>query len=532
MKIAFHYSDFWADPGKQMSPKAWRGMDIHTRAKALYDFTYDSVKALLEAGVDLGIVAVGNENNAGIDGAGMAGADGHWDTPEQAVDLLKLFKAGTEATRKAEKECNAKDLEIAVHIANPEVPQNYINFADRLAEAKIDYDLFGSSYYPFWHGTLENLTDVLTKVSQKHNIDVFCVETSYPTTIDDGDAFEVYPIKYGEEHSYAISPQGQANAIRDVCQAIADVPNKRGRGVFLWEPCWIPVGSPSNWEHNFAIWQEHGSGWASSYASSYNPQIKGMYGGSGWDNKSLFDFEGHPLPSLTIFKDIDGGREADVEIDVIESCEADGIDNLPKTVLAIYNDNSKKQLPVTWDIAGLDKLGHGVHHIVVKGTISGQSKLAECTLRITPKNLLKNGGFEDEDMTMWRVNTPYATRRSTCPKMGSYSFGFTRPVPLPAQVNIEQDVQIDSDGTYSACAFLSGDCAKIDAENSFRMYVKINGTEQTEVHIDLPGYRKWSKPEIAGLHLNSGDMVTIGFDFAASKGINVVMDDVYFHRNE
>jgi len=550
-KIAFHYSDFWADPGKQMSPKAWIGMDIANRAQALYEYTYESVTALLEAGVDVGIVAVGNENNATSDGAGMAGVDGRWDTPEQAANLLKLFKAGTEATRNAAKHCGKADLKIAVHIADPYQNENYLNFAARLSEAKIDYDIYGSSYYPFWHGTQENLTDILTQVSQKYDIDVFCVELSYPTTIDDGDGFEVYKIKYGEKYQYAISPQGQANAIRDVSQAIANVPGGRGLGVFLWEPTWIPVGPPSNWEQNFALWEAHGSGWAASYGASYNPQIAGRYGGTGWDNKSVFDFNGHPLPSITVFKDIYEGREPEggIVIDVVEDAEVEveyfeGLTieaimaALPCTALAIYSDNTHKDLPVSWDmvpimdaLAQMEAKPH-VRYLELTG-ITADDGRAHCTLLIAPKNLVQNPSFEAEDMGMWKTvyiaGENYASRHTRSPKLGENSFGFSRPVPLAAHFTLEQDIVIENTGTYTFEASVTGDYAKENAENEFYAYVNINGELVKKEAFDLPGYRGFNVPKISGIEARAGDIVTIGFAFKASKGISGAIDDVFFY---
>ena len=66
--VNFHYSDFWADPGKQMAPKAWQGMDIETKAEALYQYTAESLNKLKEAQVDVGMVQIGNETNGALCG--------------------------------------------------------------------------------------------------------------------------------------------------------------------------------------------------------------------------------------------------------------------------------------------------------------------------------------------------------------------------------------------------------------------------------------------------------------------------------
>ncbi|MCL2571524.1 MAG: glycosyl hydrolase 53 family protein [Defluviitaleaceae bacterium] len=555
-KIAFHYSDFWADPGKQMSPKAWRDMDISTRTNALYDYTYESVTALLKAGVDVGIVAVGNENNSTIDGSGMAGVSGRWDTMEQAADLLKLFQAGCDATRKAAKEQNAQNLQVAVHIADPYQTENYLNFADRLSDANIDYDIYGSSYYPFWHGTLENLTDILSQVSKKHNKDVLCVETSYPTTLDDGDGFELYPIKYNENYRYAISPQGAANAYRDVAQAVADVPSQKGLGLFLWEPTWVPVGSPDNWEHNFKLWEEYGSGWAASYGSSYNPQIAGRYGGTGWDNKGMFDFHGYPLPTITVFKDMHEGRDCPITIDVMadsqaeieyhdELCIEDVMATLPCTALAIYTDNTHKELPVSWDIVpildALEQMKEKPHvkYLDLTGITCDEGR-PHCLLRIAPKNLVQNHSFEDEDMSMWFIDTDYLSRQSKSPKFGDFALGFSRPVPLEANTGIEQTIKIRDSGTYTMEAAITGIAAKQDAKTDCNIYVikTKKGMEDEDmkdedthtVSFELSGYRQWCYPKISGIELSAGDKLTIGVEIRATKGAVGAIDEIYLYK--
>jgi arabinogalactan endo-1,4-beta-galactosidase len=101
--------------------------------------------------------------------------------------------------------------------------------------------------------------------------------------------------------------------IRDVFAAA----NEAGAlGVFYWEGTWIPVGKAT--EDNSAIWEEYGSGWASSYASNYDPEDAGLYyGGCSWDNQAFFDFEGHPLASLNLFKYLKYGTTLDSAVDYV-----------------------------------------------------------------------------------------------------------------------------------------------------------------------------------------------------------------------
>ncbi|HAS32076.1 MAG TPA: arabinogalactan endo-1,4-beta-galactosidase, partial [Microbacterium sp.] len=280
--VDFHYSDFWAHPGQQPLPKAWEGMTTAERADAMYDYTVDTLSRMDDAGVDVGMVQIGNENS------GLLLAETAW--PESG----QLFDAASRGVRDA----LGDDVKIAIHFTNPE-RGNYGSLADSLATydtdpategvQPIDYDVFASSYYAYWHGTLENLTSQLAGVAETYGKDVIVAETSWAYTLEDGDG---YPNNIRTAYDqYSTSVQGQALAVRDVIEAVAKV-GDAGLGVFYWEPAWLPVGPPEEIEQNRLLWEEFGSGWASSHAADYSADAAANYGGSGWDNQAMFDFEG------------------------------------------------------------------------------------------------------------------------------------------------------------------------------------------------------------------------------------------------
>ena len=163
--VNFHYSDFWADPAKQMVPLAWKDMNIGEKAAALYKYTKESLQLLKKAGVDVGMVQVGNETNGAMCG------ETDWES------LAQLFNAGSKAVR----EVFPKAL-VVLHFANPETTNRYADYASNLDFLRVDYDVFASSYYPVWHGTLDNLTKVLTHVSEKYGKKVLIAETAYAYT--------------------------------------------------------------------------------------------------------------------------------------------------------------------------------------------------------------------------------------------------------------------------------------------------------------------------------------------------------------
>ncbi len=170
--VDFHYSDFWADPAKQKEPKAWADMSLTQKQEALYSYTFDSLSELKDAGAAVGMVQIGNEITSGIAGA------------FQNTDRAALLKTGASAVRAFDS-----DVRVAMHFTNPENTGAMKWFADFLAQNNIDYDVFATSYYPCWHGSLTNLTEVLSYAADKYGKYTMVAETSYPYTLDDTDGF-------------------------------------------------------------------------------------------------------------------------------------------------------------------------------------------------------------------------------------------------------------------------------------------------------------------------------------------------------
>ena len=284
--IDFHYSDFWADPKRQHAPKAWEGMTVEEKCDALYEFTKESLSEMLDAGVDVGMVQIGNEINYG-----MAGE-------RSASDVVELLKAGSKAVRET-AESQKQDIKIVVHYTRITQPGNLYMLIKNLVDEELYFDIIGLSFYPFWDGTMENMQTVVKNIQEKYDKEVIIAETSYCYTSEDGDG-SGNSLKGTNDlvKGYDASVQGQTSMIRDVFAAA----NEAGAtGVFYWEGTWIPVGEAT--EDNSAIWEKYGSGWASSYASDYDPEDAGLYyGGCSWDNQAFFDFDGHPLASLNVFK--------------------------------------------------------------------------------------------------------------------------------------------------------------------------------------------------------------------------------------
>lgn len=283
--VDIQYSDFWADPEKQTRPKYWAEHDHETLKGEIYKYTSWVLETISDAGGKIGMVQVGNETNSFFCGE------------KDMYKICDLFASGNKAVRDFDR-----SILIAHHFANPSTGY-YSWYAKVMNECRLDYDVFATSYYPYWHGTTENLTTVLKEIAYKYDKYVMVAETAYPYTNEDGDTFgnAVSESSDNSVFRYDISVEGQAQCLTDVFQAVSNV-GKKGLGVFYWEPAWLGVNGIS-WEEQSELWRKYGSGWATDYAAEYDKSVNGA-GGSSYDNQALFDFNGKPLESLQVFRNI------------------------------------------------------------------------------------------------------------------------------------------------------------------------------------------------------------------------------------
>lgn len=507
--VDFHYSDFWADPKKQMVPKDWADMDIEEKTEALSTYTYESVKALYDAGVDLGMVQIGNETDNG-----MAG-ETSWD------NMLTLFEAGCDSARKAANE-NDKELLIAVHFSNPSTG-SYPGIAKKLQDKEVDYDVFATSYYTYWHEDMENMTKVMKDIADTYGKKVMVAETAYPYTLEDTDAngnsiADISNLIPG----YTATVQGQANVVRDVAQAVADI-GEAGLGFFYWEPAWITVNPEGTKEENEKIWEEHGSGWASSYSVDYDPNDAGQYyGGSAWDNQAMFDSTGHPLASLDVYKYINTGATCekafyDVNVPEIElTLGSEAI--MPEKITVVYNDGSTAEEAVTWNMdevnAALEK-GFGTY--TISGTVNSNSEPASAILSVTAVNLLKNPSFEDADTSMWNV-----VNNST-----GEVFWFDGETPMTGEMcghfwsesdidfKVEQTLTGLENGTYNFNMNIQGGDMGDSAQ--IQLYAIAGGQTYT-CDATVEGWKVWQLPEVTGINVEDGEMTVGIWVRGAAKG--------------
>ncbi|MDE6603954.1 MAG: glycosyl hydrolase 53 family protein [Lachnospiraceae bacterium] len=556
--IDFHYSDFWADPAKQQAPKAWKAFSLAEKEAAVESYTLESLNALRAAGVDVGMVQVGNETNNAICG----------ETSRE--NMAKIFNAGSKAVRAFDPDCL-----VALHFTNPEKGGYYTGWAKSLKEYEVDYDVFASSYYPFWHGTTSNLESVLTEVAEQYGKKVMVAETSWTTSWEDGDGHENTAPRTTQDLNYDISLQGQADEIRDVVNAVNNVninnigktdaegnPPGQAIGVFYWEPAWISPyyvydedgnADAGLVKQNQAAWEQYGSGWAASYAAEYDPDDAGKwYGGSAVDNQSWFDFDGTALPTAKIYSLIRTGATAEraissigfakdknpLEVNLGETFE------YPKAV-ATYNDGTTQELDVKWDreetaLVNTDKVGeYVVHGTVTEGGREYKLTLTIKVMRTSFSNILVNPGFEQDGTahTGWEVTGQGISSNDKDWKenvrSGIYAMHFWSETAT--SLGTYQTVKPEA-GTYTFGGYIQGDgAATEDVHYAYaEVYDKDNNLKfRKQVSFTLSGWMNWSEPEVTGITVEEGDSLKVGVEIHASEvgtsGIWGTMDDFYLY---
>ncbi|WP_298806883.1 glycosyl hydrolase 53 family protein [uncultured Pseudokineococcus sp.] len=375
VNVVFHYSDFWAHPGQQVRPKAWADLTGQALADAVGDFTADALVRMRDAGVYPDMVTVGNETNSDIVEVpyGLT-SDGDMDPTAVAV-----FQAGAAAVRATDPDVDDPDERalVSLHLANGNNTWLYDSFARAMERNDVDYDALGASYYPSWHGTLDEVQGNLDAISERYDKLVYVAETAYPWTLNE-DVGDDTPGNFtGGDVSTtatAASVQGQATMLRDVLDVAASVPGERGLGVFYWEPAWLP--GPT-------------TGWATPY-------------GTGWEAAGLFDINGHALPSVRTYSLVRGDQQlpdsADEyaygwETQVVAAAQGEPL-VMPETVVAVRGDglmgDGYRRIdpqPVVWDaddVAAVDTARPGEH--VVHGDVgSGTDNVfAQVVVRASP----------------------------------------------------------------------------------------------------------------------------------------------------
>jgi len=247
LQLDFHYSDTWADPAHQFKPKAWEGLPFEVLVDSVYTYSKNVILTMKDAGVLPDMVQVGNEITPG-----MIWPEGriYKESGEDWVSFTTLLKAGIKGVRDAYGET---PVPIMIHIDKGGDQKVTEYFFRKLAEYGIEFELIGQSYYPWWHGTFEDLEKNLTWMSANLPQDIYLIETAYY-------ANGYYPEP--SEWVFDIQPfppteQGQYDYLVKLDSIARTYP--KVKGIFYWEPEGILIDDPSIYYLGRSLFDEQGN---------------------------------------------------------------------------------------------------------------------------------------------------------------------------------------------------------------------------------------------------------------------------------
>lgn len=262
--LDFHYSDTWADPANQWIPKAWASLSEDQLQAKVYDYTKECLQRLKAEGATPDFIQPGNEISYGMLWSSKVDRTSRTnrcfsDSPQENwTRFIRFLQQATKACREV-----CPDAKIIIHTERAGKPNVLSDIYKRLSD--VDYDQIGLSYYPFWHNSLQVLSQSLNTLATSFpDKKVQIVETAYYYQWPQG-------IEYDFSDRWPYTPAGQAAFAKDLVSELKKHPNVNG---LYW---WFP--------------EENGNGPDSSVLT-------------GWINRGLWDNESHrALPGLYVLKD-------------------------------------------------------------------------------------------------------------------------------------------------------------------------------------------------------------------------------------
>lgn len=230
--LDFHYSDTWADPGKQGLPAAWKSLNKDALVKQVYDYTKSVLDTFQKNKIQLSIVSIGNEITSGL--LFPIGQMSKTDGPKNVAALLKS------ASRAVKESSLSPKPKIMIHLDNGwkwDTQQwwydTVLNSGGGLSAA--DFDVQGVSYYPFYNSaaTLSSLGSSLSNMAKKYGKEVMVAETDWPTYCPN--PAYAFP---SDTKNIPFTVDGQVQWVKAVADKVKSVGGK-GTGLFYWEPAWI-----------------------------------------------------------------------------------------------------------------------------------------------------------------------------------------------------------------------------------------------------------------------------------------------------
>jgi arabinogalactan endo-1,4-beta-galactosidase len=287
--LDIHYSDFWADPGKQCIPAGWPDT-LAGLTTTVQSYTRQVIAAFAAQGTPVDMVSIGNEitngmlwsyseetnwSSFGCTGPGVGGLT--WTSNTTATgwgNLAQLLKAGVAGAQAGNPPGHR--LLIAIHTDLGGNNARAQAFYSNLEAQGVPFDVIALSYYPIYQGPLSALRANVDELATQFGKPIVIAETEYSWTLANGDALGNDTWQASQLiDGYPASPGGQLSMLNDELSILAAVPDGLGAGMFYWEPEWIP-----------------GVSWAPDSSPPGTPD----------DNETLFNFQGQALPSIGMYE--------------------------------------------------------------------------------------------------------------------------------------------------------------------------------------------------------------------------------------
>ncbi|WP_191014586.1 glycosyl hydrolase 53 family protein [Treponema zioleckii] len=491
--LDFHYSDFWADPGKQYMPQDWKNLTPAQLEDTVEKFTRETIDRFVAAGCAPDSVQIGNELNSGF----MWPVGQTWsENPKEKIGGMKEFMRLLDRASKGVRSSKAgESIKIIIHLADGGKQDLYKYVFDEVKKSKIEYDIIGLSFYPYWHGSLADLKANLEMISKRYGKEMAVVETAYAFTEENGDSQgNVFQIYSDDAHGYVPSVQGQATEIRDIIATVSSV--KGGCGVFYWEA-------------------------DSILAKGANLSATE---GNTWENQAMFSFDGKVLPSMAVWNLVSGKGEvknvwggeakngtASDPYAVAEKIEVTvkpgEAPKLPSKIKVILKSDSETLADVKWN--EVDWKNQKVGKVLVEGSVSGSDFKAVATVEVSNKtNLILDPSFESGKFGKWVLNGPSSASFLENNKGNAHSGKFTYKYWLANGFRsiLSQKITALENGTYELSVWAMGG----GGEKNIRLFAAgYDGTEkQITAKITNTGWNEWKQYKIR-IPVTSG-AVTVG----------------------
>jgi arabinogalactan endo-1,4-beta-galactosidase len=235
--LDLHFSDTWADRHYQQTPAAWANLGTDALQATVEGYTRETVAAFARQGTPVDIVQIGNEvTNGFLWPAGQIYQNGgeHW------AGFTDLLRAGIKGAKEASP---AQAPAIMIHTDTGGDADASTYFFDHLQQHDVAFDLIGLTYYPFWNGSLADLSRNLDNLASRYGKDIVIAETAYPWTLssgEDGPTVVNNMLALPDAALYPPTAQGQEKFLQALGKVLREVPGGHGAGFFYWEPGWLP----------------------------------------------------------------------------------------------------------------------------------------------------------------------------------------------------------------------------------------------------------------------------------------------------